>query len=209
MTTSKQIMHVAGVDEAGRGPLAGPVVAAAVIFKPGKHIRGVADSKTLTPKQREALFTRIVEQSLAYAVGRAEVAEIDTLNIFQATLLAMRRAIEALPLQPDHVQIDGTHCPELACSHEAIIRGDERVAVISAASIVAKVTRDREMIVLDQQFPGYGLAEHKGYSTKAHLAALYRLGPSPIHRRSFAPVAAWHTQREELLHWEQTETTAY
>ncbi|MGB6976808.1 MAG: ribonuclease HII [Gammaproteobacteria bacterium] len=186
MTTT--IRHVAGVDEAGRGPLAGPVIAAAVIFKPRMHIQGVADSKTLTPKQRETLFARIIKQCLAYAIGRAEVAEIDTLNIFQATLLAMQRAIVALPIQPDHVQVDGTHCPELTCSHEAIVRGDERVAVISAASILAKVTRDREMLILDQQFPGYGFAQHKGYATPEHLEALGRLGPSLIHRRSFKPV---------------------
>jgi ribonuclease HII len=182
------IRHVAGVDEAGRGPLAGPVIAAAVIFKPNTCIPGIADSKTLTPKQRETLFAKIIKQSLAYAIGRAEVAEIDDLNIFQATLLAMRRAIAALAIPPDHVQIDGTHSPQLVCSHEAIVRGDERVAVISAASILAKVTRDCEMVMLDQQFPGYGFAKHKGYGTREHLKALSHLGPSPIHRRSFRPV---------------------
>jgi ribonuclease HII len=189
--------RIAGVDEAGRGPLAGPVIAAAVIFKPGKIIRGVADSKTLSPKQRETLFIKIIEECLAYAIGRAEVAEIDKLNILQATMLAMRRAIEALTIQPDHVQIDGNRCPALTCSHEAIIRGDERVAVISAASILAKVSRDREMALLDKEFPGYGFAKHKGYGTPEHLAALSRLGPSTIHRRFFAPVAGYYSTEKE------------
>lgn len=180
---------IAGVDDVGRGPLAGPVLAAAVILDPMKRIRGLADSKVLTEKQRESLFETILEKSLAYAFGRAEVEEIDRLNIFYAGLLAMKRAVEALPIMPERVLIDGTHCPDLACPAEAIIKGDQKIPAISAASIIAKVTRDREMVALDECYPGYGLAKHKGYSTKAHFQALRKLGPSPIHRRSFMPVS--------------------
>ena len=178
---------VAGVDEVGRGPLAGAVIAAAVIFR-DQPTAGVADSKLLTPKKRESLFARITEQCLAWAIGRAEVAEIDFLNIFQASLLAMQRAVEALKIVPDHVLVDGKFCPKIKPSVEAIIDGDRIVPVISAASIIAKVIRDREMVEYDQQYPEYGFAAHKGYGTKQHLLALQKYGPTPIHRRSFAPV---------------------
>lgn len=183
-----EIQLVAGVDDVGRGPLAGAVLAAAVILNPAKMIRGLADSKMLTEKRREELAEIIKEKALAYAYGRAEVEEIDRLNIFHAGLLAMKRAIEGLAVRPHHVLIDGTHCPELACTSEAIIKGDQKIPAISAASIIAKVARDQEMVLLDEQFPGYGFAQHKGYSTQAHLDALYKLGPCPIHRRSFEPV---------------------
>jgi ribonuclease HII len=179
---------IAGVDEVGRGPLAGPVLAAAVILNPSRRISGLADSKTLTHEQREKLFPIIQEKAVAWAIGRAEVEEIDQLNIFQAGLLAMKRAILALTTIPEHVQIDGMHCPDIPYAAEAIVDGDQKVAAISAASILAKVIRDREMVELDKLFPGYGLADHKGYSTKKHLAALKTLGAATIHRRSFAPV---------------------
>ncbi len=180
--------RVAGVDEVGRGPLAGPVVTAAVILDPARPIDGLADSKALTERRREALFDEIREKALCWALGRAEVEEIDALNILQATMLAMRRAVLALDPAPQHALIDGNRCPELPCSAEAIIKGDGTVAVISAASILAKVSRDREMVALDAQYPGYGLAGHKGYPTRAHMAALAELGVTPIHRKSFAPV---------------------
>lgn len=183
--------NAAGVDEAGRGPLAGAVIAAAVILNPKLPIDGLADSKILSAAKREALFTQICDQSLAFAIGRAEVAEIDQLNIFRASLLAMQRAILSLPLEPRIVWIDGTHCPELPKHYQAtaIVRGDQTVPAISAASILAKVTRDREMIAWDETYPGYGFAQHKGYPTATHVAALKRLGPCPIHRRSFRPVS--------------------
>ena len=179
---------IAGVDEVGRGPLAGPVVTAAVILDPARPISGLADSKVLSEARREALYDEIRGKALAWAIGRAEVEEIDDINILQATLLAMQRAVAALPLHPQHVLVDGNRCPSLPCSAEAIIKGDGCVPVISAASILAKVTRDREMVELDRCYPGYGLAGHKGYPTKAHMAALVELGVTPIHRRSFAPV---------------------
>jgi ribonuclease HII len=180
---------VAGVDEAGRGPLAGPVVAAAVILDPARPIPGLDDSKVLKESAREALFPLIQERALAWAVARAEVEEIDRLNILQATMLAMRRAIQALSPAAQHALIDGNRCPEgLPCSSEWVIDGDAKVAAISAASILAKVTRDREMVLLDQTYPGYGFAGHKGYGTPEHLKALDTLGPCAIHRRSFAPV---------------------
>ncbi len=180
---------VAGVDEVGRGPLAGAVVAAAVILDPARPIAGLADSKKLSEARREALAPIIQECALAWALGRAEIDEIDTLNILQASLLAMRRAVLALQIAPEFALIDGNRCPELLpCPAEAVIKGDSRVAAISAASILAKVARDREMVVLDAQYPGYGLAQHKGYPSKAHLAALETLGISPLHRRSFGPV---------------------
>jgi ribonuclease HII len=179
---------VAGVDEVGRGPLAGPVVTAAVILDPEHPIEGLADSKTLSEKRREALYELIKERALAWALGRAEVEEIDRLNILQATMLAMQRAVAALEPQPEHALIDGNRCPKLACTSEAIVKGDSRVAAIAAASILAKVSRDREMLELDALYPGYGLAGHKGYPTKAHLVALEALGVTPIHRRSFGPV---------------------
>ena len=180
---------VAGVDEAGRGPLAGPVVAAAVILDPARPIDGLDDSKVLKAEAREALFPLIQERALAWAVARAEVEEIDRLNILQATMLAMRRAVSALGVAPQHALIDGNRCPEgLPCTSEWIVDGDAKVAAISAASILAKVVRDREMVLLEKQYPGYGFANHKGYGTPEHLKALDKLGPCPIHRQSFAPV---------------------
>lgn len=179
---------IAGVDEVGRGPLAGPVVAAAVILDPARPIAGLADSKVLSEQKREELVILIRERAIAWAVGRAEIEEIDQINILQASLLAMRRAVLALSPQPEFALIDGNRCPALPCPAEAIIKGDATVAAISAASILAKVSRDQEMVELDQQYPGYGFASHKGYPTKAHLAALSALGITPIHRRSFGPV---------------------
>lgn len=178
---------IAGVDEAGRGPLAGPVIAAAVILS-SKNIPGLADSKTLTEKQRETLFPLIYEHAIAVGVGRAEPEEIDRINILQATMLAMQRAVEGLSLYPHLALIDGNRCPTLRCETIAIIRGDQTESAISAASIIAKVTRDREMVWLDQQFPQYGFAQHKGYGTEMHLSALKRHGPCILHRRSFAPL---------------------
>lgn len=179
---------LAGVDEVGRGPLAGPVVAAAVILDPGFAIAGLADSKCLSEKRREQLAGEIRAHALAWALGRAEVEEIDRINILQASLLAMQRAVQALDPQPDYALIDGNRCPQLGCPAEAVIKGDARIAAISAASIIAKVARDQEMREMDACYPGYGLAGHKGYPSKAHLEALQRLGVTPIHRRSFGPV---------------------
>ncbi len=179
---------LAGVDEVGRGPLAGPVVTAAVILNPAVSIAGLADSKKLTEKRREALFEEIQEHALAYCVGRCEHDEIDQLNIFQATMLAMERAVAGLHIAPEYVLVDGNRCPRWRWPSEPVIKGDARVAAISAASILAKVTRDREMVALDSVYPGYGLAGHKGYPTPVHLEALARLGATPIHRRSFRPV---------------------
>lgn len=181
---------IAGVDEVGRGPLAGPVVAAAVILDPAHPIAGLADSKTLSPIRREQLATEIRAKALAWALGRAEVAEIDRLNILQASLLAMQRAIAALSIVPDQALVDGNRCPPLACPCRAIVKGDATVPAISAASILAKVARDAEMGELHERYPRYGFAQHKGYPTAAHRDALRRFGPCPEHRRSFAPVAA-------------------
>jgi len=181
-------MLIAGVDEAGRGPLAGPVIAAAVILDPKQKIKGLADSKILTEKRRETLYDEICQRALAFAVGRADEKEIDTINILQAALLAMRRAVLLLKIQPSKVVVDGNQCPMLECPVEAIIKGDSLIAEISAASIIAKVTRDREMVLLDSQYPGYGFAKHKGYPTKEHFAILKKRGPCLIHRLSFAPV---------------------
>jgi ribonuclease HII len=178
----------AGVDEVGRGPLAGPVVAAAVILDPARPIAGLKDSKQLSERKREALAAQIRSDALVWALGRAEVEEIDAINILQASLLAMQRAVAALSLAPELVLVDGNHCPRLACPAQAIVKGDSLVPAISAASILAKVSRDREMLDLDARYPGYGLAQHKGYPSKAHLAALQALGASPVHRRSYAPV---------------------
>jgi len=180
--------RVAGVDEAGRGPLAGPVVAGAVILDAENPIEGLRDSKQLSATQRERLFDEIREKALAWSVASASVAEIDSINILQATLLAMRRAVNALQPVAEYALIDGNRCPQLCCPAQAIVKGDSRVAAISAASILAKVTRDREMQRLDAMYPGYGLAQHKGYPSKAHIEALQRLGVSPVHRRSYAPV---------------------
>lgn len=179
---------VAGVDEVGRGPLFGPVVAAAVILDPSNPIDGLTDSKVLSEKQRDKFEIIIKEKALAWSLGRAEVEEIDSINILQASLLAMQRALEALSVTPDHVLVDGNRLPVIQCSGEAIVKGDLTVPVISAASIIAKVARDREMISMDETYPGYGLAKHKGYPTKAHMKALTELGVTVHHRRSFAPV---------------------
>ncbi|WP_444925540.1 ribonuclease HII [Microbulbifer sp. TRSA002] len=179
---------IAGVDEVGRGPLAGDVVAAAVILDPNKPIAGLADSKKLTEKKREQLFDEICEQALSYSIARATVEEIDQLNILQASLLAMHRAVAQLPVQPEFVLVDGNKKPNWDYPCDTVVKGDGRVAAIGAASILAKVTRDREMVVLDSEYPGYGLAGHKGYPTKAHMEALQLQGPTPIHRTSFAPV---------------------
>jgi ribonuclease HII len=179
---------VCGVDEAGRGPLAGPVYAAAVILGPGVRLRGLADSKVLRAEVRETLRVRIERRAFAWAVASASVEEIDRLNILQATLLAMRRAVEQLQCVPAQVLVDGLHCPAVACPVRAVVGGDASVKEISAASILAKTARDRYMMELDQLYPQYGFAQHKGYSTPEHLAALQRHGASPHHRASFAPV---------------------
>ncbi|QFT54185.1 ribonuclease HII [Microbulbifer sp. THAF38] len=179
---------LAGVDEVGRGPLAGDVVAAAVILDPAKPIIGLADSKKLSEKKRELLFDEICERALSFAIARATVEEIDQINILQASLLAMHRAVEQLSLQPEFVLVDGNKKPDWPYPCDTVVKGDGRVAAIAAASILAKVTRDREMVELDAKYPGYGLAGHKGYPTKAHMQALQELGPSPVHRVSFAPV---------------------
>ena len=181
---------IAGTDEVGRGPLAGEVVAAAVILDPATPIPGLNDSKKLSDKQRQQLVILIKERALAFAIGRSSVMEIDILNILQASLLAMRRAVEALALRPQLVYVDGNHLPDWRYKSKAIVRGDAKIPAIAAASVLAKVTRDLEMEALDSLYPGYGLAKHKGYPTKQHLEALAKLGPSPIHRKSFAPVSA-------------------
>lgn len=179
---------IAGVDEVGRGPLAGPVVAAAVILDPKQAIIGLADSKKLSEKKREQLALEIKSKALAWALGRAEMHEIDELNIFHASLLAMQRAVMALPIVPQEVWVDGKFCPNLTMPCTAIIKGDATVPSISAASIIAKVTRDAEMCAWELTYPGYGFAQHKGYPTKAHLLALEKLGVTGLHRQSFAPV---------------------
>jgi len=183
----------AGVDEAGRGPLAGPVVASAVILDPRKRIRGIRDSKVIEPEERAELAIKIRSSAIAWSVAWADVEEIDTINILQATYLAMRRALLGLRVRPAHVQIDGDRCPSfvglsLECSFEAIVDGDARRICIGAASILAKTTRDAMMVGLDTLYPQYGFASHKGYATPEHCAALDKYGPSPIHRRIFEPV---------------------
>ena len=178
---------VVGVDEVGRGPLAGDVVAAAVILAES-HPDGVTDSKMLTPERREVLAERIRDEAVSWALGRATVAEIDELNILQASLLAMRRAVEALPIQPSLVLVDGNRLPKWPYEARAIVKGDLTEPSIGAASILAKVQRDGEMMALNQQYPGYGFDRHKGYPTKVHLAALEQLGVCPAHRKSFGPV---------------------
>lgn len=180
--------RLAGVDEVGRGPLVGAVVTAAVILHPDRPIAGLADSKKLTEKRREALYEAILENAAAWALGRCDAREIDQLNIYQATMVAMERAVASLPIAPEHVLVDGNRCPKWRWTSEAVVKGDSRVAAISAASILAKVTRDREMADLETRYPGYGFARHKGYPTPDHLDALRRLGPTPEHRRSFRPV---------------------
>ena len=179
---------VAGVDEAGRGPLVGPVVAAAVILDPARPIEGLADSKKLSPRTRERLADLIRERSLAWSVAEASAAEIDAINILQATFLAMQRAVAALPIAPTEILVDGNRSPRFAAPSRAIVDGDALVAEISAASILAKVARDALLVELDRQFPGYGFAKHKGYPTRDHLERLAALGPCPVHRRSFGPV---------------------
>ena len=188
---------IAGVDEAGRGPLAGPVVAVAVILNPAKRIRGLADSKVLSPQKRERLHDEIMDKALCCAIAMATVQEIDTLNILQATLLAMRRAVEGLRLPPALVMVDGNRLPVLPMRAEAVIDGDAKVKAISAASILAKVHRDRWCAEIDAHWPQYGFAAHKGYGTAAHLAALREHGACEYHRRSFAPVAAVFVRQGE------------
>jgi ribonuclease HII len=190
MPSNQQNIILAGVDEVGRGPLAGAVVAAAVILHPQQPITGLNDSKKLSEKKRELLAIDIQQKAKAWALGRAEVAEIDTLNILQASLLAMQRAVLALDIAPQQVMVDGKFCPDLPYPTQAIIKGDSLIAEISAASIIAKVARDKEMCELDKQYPQYGFAQHKGYPTKQHRLALQKYGVTPIHRRSYAPVQA-------------------
>jgi ribonuclease HII len=179
---------ICGVDEAGRGPLAGPVYAAAVILDPARRVNGLADSKVLNAERRELLAGRIKERAIAWAVACSSVEEIDAINIFRASLLAMRRAVEALSVAPHEAWIDGMHCPDLACRTRAIVDGDASHKVISAASILAKTARDAEMARLHERYPNYGFDRHKGYSTAEHLELLARHGPCEIHRRSFEPV---------------------
>jgi ribonuclease HII len=188
---------LAGVDEVGRGPLAGDVVAAAVILDPARPISGLRDSKKLSAQRREELAVLIMERALAWAVARASVAEIDELNILQASLLAMHRAVRALEPQPSYVLVDGNRLPRWEYAAEPVVKGDDRVPAIAAASILAKVQRDRELVALEQQYPGYGFAAHKGYPTAAHLKALQTLGVTPVHRRSFAPVRALLPQDDQ------------
>ncbi|MEJ2742174.1 MAG: ribonuclease HII [Gammaproteobacteria bacterium] len=189
-------VRIAGVDEAGRGPLVGPVLAAAVILDPKNPIDGLCDSKQLSEIRREALCVQIKASALAWALGRAEPEEIDELNILHASLLAMQRAVESLMVTPDVVLVDGKFSPSLQMETFAIVKGDVTEPEISAASILAKVTRDREMVEYAKRYPGYGIEQHKGYPTRAHLEALIRLGPTPGHRRSFGPVKALVVEQE-------------
>lgn len=181
---------ICGIDEAGRGPLAGTVVAAAVILDPQRPIAGLNDSKKLSEKKRQVLAEQIRERAIAWSVASASVEEIDTLNILQATMLAMQRAVAGLSVQPESALVDGNRCPQLAIPVEAVIKGDGKIASIAAASILAKTVRDAEMQVLHARYPQYGFDRHMGYPTAAHFAALRAHGASPVHRRSFAPVAA-------------------
>jgi len=187
---------LAGVDEVGRGPLAGDVVAAAVILDPARPIPGLRDSKKLSPRRREELALLIMEQAQSWSVARASVAEIDELNILQASLLAMHRAVRALEPQPSYVLVDGNRLPRWDYPSEPVVKGDDRVPAIAAASILAKVQRDRELVDLERQYPGYGFAAHKGYPTASHLEALRTLGVTPVHRRSFGPVRALLSEQE-------------
>ncbi|WP_165861621.1 ribonuclease HII [Pseudomonas sp. GL93] len=190
---------VAGVDEVGRGPLCGAVVTAAVILDPNRPILGLNDSKKLTEARREKLYDEICEKALSWHIARAEVEEIDELNILHATMLAMQRAVEGLHITPKMAMIDGNRCPKLSMPSEAVVKGDSKVPAIAAASILAKVSRDREMAAFELIYPGYGIGGHKGYPTPVHLEALARLGPTPIHRRSFAPVRQAYEARESLI----------
>ena len=190
---------VAGVDEVGRGPLCGAVVTAAVILDPNRPILGLNDSKKLTEARREKLYDEICEKALSWHIARAEVEEIDELNILHATMLAMQRAVEGLHITPKMAMIDGNRCPKLTMPSEAVVKGDSKVPAIAAASILAKVSRDREMAAFELIYPGYGIGGHKGYPTPVHLEALARLGPTQIHRRSFAPVRQAYEARESLI----------
>ena len=187
-TGRTEAMRTAGVDEAGRGPLAGPVIAAAVILAEGNRIAGLADSKLLSERYRERLAAEIQDQAVACSIGRADHGEIDRLNILNASLLAMQRALAGLAVAPERVLVDGNRCPDCRYPVSAIVQGDQTEPCISAASILAKVCRDQEMLEMEQKYPGYGFARHKGYPTRQHLRALSELGPCPIHRRSFRPV---------------------
>jgi len=190
------LVRIAGIDEVGRGPLAGPVLAAAVVLHPDRPIDGLRDSKLLTARRRTCLAEEIRVRAWHWALGRAEVHEIDGLNILRASLLAMERAVAALAEPPDAAVVDGLHAPRIPCPVETRVAADRDVPAVSAASILAKVCRDLEMVSLDHMYPGYGFARHKGYPTAEHLLALQRLGPTPIHRRSFAPVREWNKLRE-------------
>lgn len=193
-------VHVCGVDEAGRGPLAGPVYAAAVILGDRISRAGLADSKTLSARRRTELRHRIEADALAWSIASASVEEIDSLNVLQATLLAMRRAVEGLRVQPSSVLVDGLHCPTLPMAVRPMIRGDAFVAEICAASILAKTVRDDHLIALHAQYPHYGFARHKGYGTAEHIAALARFGPTPAHRRNFAPVRSAQANALQRIH---------
>lgn len=184
----KSFTLIAGVDEVGRGPLVGDVVTAAVILDPNNPIEGLADSKKLSEKKRDLLVPIIKEKAIAWSIGRASVQEIDEINILHATMLAMKRAVEALPVEPEYVYIDGNRCPDINTPCEAVVKGDDKVVEISAASILAKVERDNEMVELDKRYPDYGFAKHKGYPTKVHMEQLALLGATPYHRKSFKPV---------------------
>lgn len=201
-TITPEVGLVCGADEAGRGPLAGAVVAAAVILDPARPISGLDDSKKLSEKERDRLAPLIREQALAWAVAEASVQEIEELNILHASMLAMKRAIESLSPAPTQALVDGNRCPPLNIPCQAIVGGDAKVAAIAAASILAKTVRDAQMLQLDQRYPQYGFAKHKGYPTAAHLAALQQFGPCPEHRRSYGPVkallSAMTSERDEL-----------
>lgn len=190
---------LAGVDEVGRGPLAGDVVTAAVILDPNKPITGLADSKKLTERRRQQLAIEIREKALFWHIARASIAEIDQYNILQATMMAMVRAVDGLELRPEYVAVDGNRMPDWNYSGETVVKGDDKVPAISAASIIAKVCRDNEMCMFDQQYPGYGFAAHKGYGTKQHIQAIKQLGPSPIHRHSFDPVKSMLANKSLIM----------
>jgi len=196
VTLNYQGELLAGVDEVGRGPLAGDVVTAAVILDPNKPIQGLRDSKKLTEKKREALFDEIQAKALSFCIARCSVEEIDQINILQASLLAMKKAVEGLAIQPEYVAVDGNRIPQWSYSAEAVVKGDDRVDAIAAASILAKVTRDRELVSLADIYPVYGFEKHKGYPTKQHMQAIKEHGICPEHRKSFAPVKAVIAQQE-------------